>query len=428
MIPTSAREYEADIETAAKAAEPLPEALHGLVAEAVEESATDIHIDAWGHEAAVRFRVDGTIHEREPLTYDQARKLINQIKVAAGADLPTAHRPFEGHFRWSTGEVHRDLRVTVVWTAPRHEAAHLRLLTPPEQWRNVRNLGLGSRDLAAVERTLQTARGLVLISGPTGSGKTTTLYSLTGLTDLRGRIAASIEDPTEYDLPYVRQLEVKEKHGFTMEEGLRTILRLDPDVVLVGEVRDAGSARIATRAALAGRLVLATVHARDAAAAIETMHYLSVPYYVLGGALRLVIAQDLIRKVCLRCARRRPPAPHERSLFEQAGLTPPDVVADSEGCPECFCYGYRGRTGVFQVATVDDELGNWLAAGRRQQDVRERLLASGSRPLVADAMEKSAAGITTVREVLRFYGQSIDRPLAVYPEATEESAAFGGDA
>jgi len=277
MNTTDTREPEIHSRSPFNLTEPLPQALYGLVEQAVQESATDIHVDAWGREAVVRFRVDGTIHEKDPLTYDQARKLVNQIKVAAGLDLPTRYHPLEGHFRWSSGEEHRDLRVTVVATAPQHEAAHLRLLTPPEQWRDVRNLGLGGRDLEVVERTFHTARGLVLISGPTGSGKTTTLYSLTGLTDLRCQIAASIEDPTEYDLPYVRQLEVKEKQGFTMEEGLRTILRLDPDVILVGEIRDAGSARIATRAALAGRLVLATVHARDAAAAIEGMHYLSVP-------------------------------------------------------------------------------------------------------------------------------------------------------
>lgn len=416
---TATREVERNL-VSEGTAESLPQALNGLVDQAVKESATDIHIDAWGNQAALRFRVDGTIHERETLTYDQARKLVNQIKVAAGLDLPMMYEPLEGHFRWCSEQEYRDIRVTIVSTAPRHEAAHLRLLTPPEGWRDVRNLGLGGQELMLVERTLKTARGLVLISGPTGSGKTTTLYSLTGLTDLRSQIAASIEDPTEYDLPYVRQLEVKEKRGFTMEEGLQTILRLDPDIILVGEIRDAGSAKIATRAALSGRLVLATVHARDAAAAVEAMHYLSVPYYVLGGALRLVVAQDLIRKLCPECARQRPLAAAECPLFEQVGLTPPESVFDAVGCPKCFDYGYRGRTGVFQVAMIDDELGAWLSAGRRQQEIRERILATGSRPLTADALEKVARGVTSMDEVLRFYGQDIDRPLVLHWEADKE--------
>ncbi|MBN1909598.1 MAG: Flp pilus assembly complex ATPase component TadA [Pirellulales bacterium] len=395
----------------------LPQALYGLVEQAVEESATDIHIDAWGTEASLRFRVDGTVHQKDTLTYDQSRKLINQIKVAAGLELPAAYRPQEGHFRWLRDDMYRDVRVTVVSTAPRHEAAHLRLLTPPEHWRDVRNLGLSDRDFELVERTFQNAHGLVLISGPTGSGKTTTLYSLTGLTDLRQQIAVSIENPTEYDLPYVRQLEVNEKHGFTMEEGLQTILRLDPDIVLVGEVRDAGSARITARAALAGRLVLASIHARDPAIAVEAMHYLSVPYYVLGGALRLVIAQDLIRTLCPECRRPRSPNAHERLLFEQAELVPPDSVFDAVGCPECHGYGYRGRTGVFQVVAIDDAMGNWLVEGPHQQAIRERMFAVGSRSLNIDALRKAAAGTTSMNEVLRFYGQVQDRPLVIRTDA-----------
>lgn len=402
-----------------ESADALPSAIKRLVDEAVEELATDIHIDAWGHEASLRFRIDGAVHPREPISYEQSRKLINQIKVAAGLDMPTSPHPLEGHIRWSSNGKRCDLRATVVSTAPRHEAAHLRLLSLPEQWLDVRNLGLSGEDLQVVERTLQTARGLVLISGPTGSGKTTTLYSLTGLTDLRGCIAASIEDPTEYDLPYVRQLEVNEKQGFTMEEGMQTILRLDPDVILVGEIRDAASAKIAARAALAGRLVLATLHARDAAAAIEAMHYLSVPYYVLGGALRLVISQDLIRKLCPACARHRTLADHEKRFFEQTDVTPPETVAEPTGCEECFNRAYRGRTGVFQVASFNDELGNWLAAGRRQQEIRDQMVAHGARPLVADALEKAAATVTSMQEVLRFYGQDIDRPVMPHPDSKQ---------
>lgn len=407
---TEGQPLETTSEVPADRPDALPESLRGLVAQAVAETATDIHIDAWGSEAVLRFRVDGTIQVKEPLTYDQARRLINQVKVAAGLDVPTIYRPLEGHFRWSGSDGYRDLRATIVSTASRHEAAHLRLLTPPEQWHDVGNLGLGARDREVVERALGTAHGLVLISGPTGSGKTTTLYALTGLTDLRGQVAASIEDPTEYDLPYVRQLEVKEKHGFSMEEGLHTILRIDPDIILVGEVRDSGSARIAARAALAGRLVMATIHARDAAAAVEAMHYLSVPYYILGGALRLIVAQDLIRTLCPECARRRPIEDHERAVFEQAEVPPPQAVRDAVGCPSCFHYGYRGRIGVFQVAAVDDELGKWLSAGRRQQEVRERLAANGSRPLVCDALDKVSGGVTTMHEALRFCGQLGDRP------------------
>jgi type II secretory ATPase GspE/PulE/Tfp pilus assembly ATPase PilB-like protein len=374
-------------------------------------------VDAWGNQAAVRFRVDGTVFSREPMSYDDARRLINQIKVAADLNLAGQWLPQEGHFRWANGEHDLGIRATVLSTSPSHEAAHLRLLTPPEQWRDVQNLGLELDDFQRVEQAFRAAHGLVLVAGPTGSGKTTTLYSLTGLTDLRGQVATSIEDPVEFDLPYVRQLEVDEERGLTMEEGLRTLLRVDPDIVLIGEIRDTASATIAARAALAGRLVMATIHGRDPATAIAAMHYLSVPHYVLGGSLRLIVAQDLIRKVCPACFRCRALEPHERRLFEQADVAAPDEVFDAVGCPECFGHGYRGRTGVFQVVNIDDELGGWLAHGRCLEETRERLTAIGSRTIVADALGKAAAGLTTMSEILRFYGQKVDRPLAVHPEA-----------
>ena len=162
---------------------------------------------------------------------------------------------------------------------------------------------------------MQWPHGLVLIAGPTGSGKTTTLYALTDLEDLRGQIAASIEDPIEFDLPLVRQLEVDEKRGITMMQGLRTLLRMDADVLMIGEIRDADSAIVAARAVLAGRLVLATIHARDAAAAVAAMRYLGVPAYVLASSLRMVVAQNLVRKLCEHCAETRPPSAAERRWY-----------------------------------------------------------------------------------------------------------------
>jgi len=391
-----------------KPKEVVPEPLAGVIARAVNEMATDVHIDAWGEQAALRFRVDGMIHPSELISYDESRRLINQVKVSARMDLATVLAPQEGHFRWYSLDRCRDIRATVVATAPMHEAAHLRLLTPPEEWLDIKNLGLGSREIDTVESTLRKPHGLVLIAGPTGAGKTTTLYSLTGLTDLREKIAASIEDPAEFDLPYVRQLEIKEHRGFTMEEGLKTILRIDADIVLVGEIRDSASAKIAARAALAGRLVLATIHARDITMAIETMRYLSVPDHVLGAALRLVIAQDLVRKLCPNCARPRPLAPHEREMFQAANVMVPENVHDPVGCDRCFHHGYRGRTGVFQVAAIDAELGRWLAAGQPDQSLRERLVAPGG-PLVRDALKKAAAGVTSMQEVVILDDKRLDR-------------------
>ena len=394
--------------------------LADAIERAVNEAATDIHIDMWGEQAVLRFRVDGVVHDKGDVSYEEARRLINQIKVAANMDLGTVLSRQESHFRWYSQDRCRDIRATVVATAPKHEAAHLRLLTLPAEWRDVRNLGLEDRDLETVESILRHPHGLVLIAGPTGSGKTTTLYSLTALTNLRNQIAASIEDPAEFDLPYVRQLEINERRGFTMQEGLKTILRIDADIVLVGEIRDAASATIAARAALAGRLVLATIHAREAAMAIRAMRYLSVPDYVLGGALRLVIAQDLLRKLCPSCARQRPVTPHERRLFANMKLTPPDAVYDPTGCPQCFEHGYRGRTGIFQVAAIDAESAHWLAAGQPVQAMRERLALLGARSLVSQALQKAANGITSMQELPQLYDKPRDHPVAVLSPEVEQ--------
>ncbi len=389
----------------------LPQPLFGMVEQAVEDRATDIHLDPTGDTATLRYRVDGAIHLKELMSYERYKRIINQLKVAANLDIDGTFVPLEGQFRWQLEDETRDVRVTIIPTSPRRQAAHLRLLIRPEHGYTIDRLGLGERDLFNVQSAMRNRHGLILIAGATGSGKTTTLYALTTLEDLKQRVAVSIEDPVEFDLPGVRQLEVNERHGITMEEGLRTLLRVDPDVLVVGEVRDKASACISARAALTGRLVLASVHGRDSAGAIEAMHYLSVPYYILGGALRLVIAQNLVRKLCPDCAQPREIKGYEVAFFQHLALTPPPMLFDPKGCEACHGYGYRGRVGVFEIVMIDEDTGLWLTEGPRQQEMRRRFFQNGVRPLAADALQKVADGITSIQEVLRLFGQSFDSPL-----------------
>ncbi len=382
------------------AAPELPEPLRGFLERAIDERSTDLHFDEWEDGALVRFRVDGAVHVKERLTRGQADRVINQVRVAAELDIDTVRAPVEGHFRVRSGDRERNVRVTLVPTASRTHSAHLRLLTAPEDWRDIRRLGLAERDLEAIESAMRNPHGLVLAAGLTGSGKTTTLYALACLGEREQRIVVSIEDPVEFDLPRVRQLEVNESQGLTMEAGLRALLRMDPDILIIGEVRDRDSATIAAQAAMAGRLVLATVHGRDAAAAVESLHYLTVPNYVIGGALRLVIGQSLVRRVCEQCASTRPPAEYERALFKRARVPVPDAVREAAGCTDCNGYGYRGRIGVFEVVPIDDELGHWIARGQPQHAIRERFAAVSHGTIAADALRKAAAGLTSVREAM----------------------------
>jgi type II secretory ATPase GspE/PulE/Tfp pilus assembly ATPase PilB-like protein len=266
----------------------------------------------------------------------------------------------------------------------------------------LRRLGLDDDHVAKIRESISGLQGLVLIAGPSGSGKTTTAYSMIEMLECDRLVATSIEDPAEFDLPNVRQVEVDERRGLTMEEGLRSILRMDPDVVLVGEVRDRASAEITGRAALAGRLVLATIHARDALSAIQAMHYLSVPYYVLGSGLRLVVAQNLIRRVCSRCVRLEVPSDSECQLFQQQGLQVPKQVPRPVGCSHCEGEGYLGRTGVFEIAPISEEAVNAISSGAGRAEILRTLRQAGATPILADALKKVQAGITSLEEALRF--------------------------
>ena len=398
-MPTQDQTRSHDVK-AGPAAPPLPDALWSLIREAVDENATDVHLDMHRERSLLRFRVDGKVHRKQALTQAQAERLINQIKVAGEVGVDALHVPGEGRLQWVDQGRTRDIRVTVVPAKPDAEAAHLRLLTPPGDGLALDDLGLPDREVDRIGAALHSRRGLVLTTGMTGSGKTTTLYALAGADALAGGVTVAIEDPVEFDLPGVRQLEVDEQRGLTMEVGLRTLLRMDADTIMVGEVRDRASAALTGRAALSGRLALATLHARDAAAAVDAMHYLSVPFYVLGAALRLVVAQRLVRMVCPHCHDTRELGDAERKLFDRYDVEPPDAVCVAQGCTQCNGYGYRGRTGVFEVAAIDQSFGAWLSDGRHQDEIRRRLLESGMRPMQHDALAKVASGRTTLHEVM----------------------------
>jgi type II secretory ATPase GspE/PulE/Tfp pilus assembly ATPase PilB-like protein len=383
---------------------PFPQPLRGILASAVEQGATDIHVDTWGNRGTVRYRIDGVAREMEPLDLEQARRMINQLKVCAGLDIEATLRPLEGQFRWEQGQHVRDIRVTIIPEAPRNEAAHLRLLTRPEDWRHMGQLGMRPEQLATVRGVMQWPHGLVLVAGPTGSGKTTTLYALTELEDLRHLIAASIENPIEFDLPYVRQLEIDEQRGVTMQGGLKTLLRMDADLLMVGEIRDAESAIVAAQAALAGRLVLATIHARDAASALSTMRHLGVPPYALASSIRMVLAQTLVRKLCDECAEARAIKDAERKLFAGARQPVPDTIRAAKSCASCGQTGFKGRTGVFQVAVFDDSHGAWLADGPPEHEVRERLIQGGTLSLYSEVLQRAADGTIALSEAARVVG------------------------
>jgi type II secretory ATPase GspE/PulE/Tfp pilus assembly ATPase PilB-like protein len=385
---------------------PYPDLLHTLLWNAILEKATDVHLHCVPEGVRVLHRVDGIVHPRTVLPSEDGRKLLNQLTSAAGRTVVRSFAPLEGQIVWPDGDRKWEIRVTLTPVGDR-QSAHLRLLSAPSDEWDLFNLGFSPADQEKVSAVVHSLSGLVLVTGATGSGKTTTMYSLASLMDLRTTTTYSIEDPVEFRLPYAQQIEVDERHGLTMYQGLRTILRMDPDLILVGEIRDRDSAVVAARAALSGRLVLATIHAQDAAGAVDALHYLGVPYHIISASLRLVIAQNLVRRVCPRCALPRETEEVDKEWFARFGVELPESLLQASGCAECAGYGYKGRTGVFEVAAVDDESAALIGSGARHADLTDCLRKRGVRSVAHDALEKVALNVTSMEEFLRVSGTAL---------------------
>lgn len=376
-----------------------PEMVSALLRDALQARATDAHIDTEAEGIRICFRVDGVIQRDQQLSPEQGRHLLNQIKVAARMSPNRLQGPREGRLAWRRDGEPVDVRVTLTPTVS-GEAAHLRLLSQRSAVLRPDELGLSESALDTIRKALRQPEGLALIAGPTGAGKTMTLYSLVSLLRVESVIAGSIEDPVEFDLPHVRQVQVDPDRGFTMAEGLRSMLRMDPDILLVGEIRGESSALTVVRAAASGRFVLATLHARDMALAIAACHLYGVPPHLLGTTLRLVISQKLVRRVCPKCVGRRRPTAAERDLFTAENLPAPKQVPAIRGCPACRNFGYRGRTGVFEVVPTDETLRRAIAQNRPDHELRQILDRRGLGSLRQDALSKVRAGVTSVEEVM----------------------------
>jgi type II secretory ATPase GspE/PulE/Tfp pilus assembly ATPase PilB-like protein len=386
-----------------------PDPLRTCIWNAIIEKATDVHLHCVAEGLRVLHRVDGIIHPKLLLPLAEGRKLLNQLKSASGLNFVRSFAPVEGQLAWPDGDMRWEIRVTLTPVRDR-ESAHLRLLSVPRNQWDISNLGFLPVDQEKVASAVGSLNGLILVTGATGSGKTTTMYSLASLMDLSTTTTYSIEDPVEFRLPYVQQIEVDEQHGLTMHEGLRTILRMDPDLILVGEIRDGDSAMVAARAALSGRLVLATIHAQDAAGAIDALHYLGVPYHIIGSSLRLIISQNLVRKLCPDCSLPREVSDTDRELFGQFSMEAPDSLMQASGCPDCHNYGYLGRTGVFEVAKVDDEVATFIRSGAHHRELTDCLRKKGTRSMAQDGLEKAAMGVTCMEELRRVctFGRGIE--------------------
>jgi type IV pilus assembly protein PilB len=380
---------------------PVVRIVNQMLRGAVRDGASDVHIEPCEHETRVRYRIDGVLQDIAGLPKASHMAVAARLKVLADMDITERRRPLDGRVALRVDGIQVDVRVTTYPT--RHgEGLVLRLLRADESVRAIDEIGLLPSSRAAVDRILAKPHGALLVSGPTGSGKTTTVYSIIQMLNSPERKLITIEDPIEYQVHGITQIAVNSKFGLTFAAGLRTILRADPDIVVVGEIRDPETATIGVRAALTGHLVLSTLHANDAPATLTRLAELGVEPYLSSSAVLGVIAQRLVRRLCTKC---RKAHDIEIGALVELGFTTEQAYKvrpyEAVGCDACRQSGYRGRIGVYEVMEMNAELMRLRLEHAPAERLRECAIASGMRTMRQDGLEKVAAGITSISEVLR---------------------------
>ena len=370
-----------------------------LVRDAYDAGASDIHLEAGRSGLAARFRLDGVLTPAPEPPAELHHAVVSRIKLLAELDIAERRRPQDGRIRVRLEARELDLRVSTVPTLF-GESVVLRLLDRGGRPVSLSELGMPDAVLQRMGALARRPHGMVLVTGPTGSGKTTTLYAALGLRDVAAEKVVTVEDPVEYQLGGVTQVPVHRQAGVTFGAALRSILRQDPDVVMVGEMRDPETAEVAVQAAMTGHMVFSTLHTNDAVGAIPRLLDLGVPDYLVAATLDAVLAQRLVRRVCDACAAPYDP-PRDAVARLGAGLPAPARFVRGAGCARCRGTGYRGRLGVFELVEVDDALRDAVVRRAPRSELRDRAVEGGMAPLRVDAWSKVARGLTTVEEVLR---------------------------
>jgi general secretion pathway protein E len=378
---------------------PIIRLLNALLQQAVKERASDIHIEPYEKEIDVRMRVDGILRTvlRPPKIIQDA--LISRVKIMSNLDIAEKRLPQDGRIRILIGGKDIDVRVSAIPTV-HGERAVLRLLDRKQGVIGLHEVGLDEKDRATLEEMLKKSSGILLVTGPTGSGKTTTLYAALNRTHSDEKNIITVEDPVEYQLRGVGQIQVNPKIGLTFASGLRSIVRQDPDVIMVGEIRDTETAEIAIQASLTGHLVLSTLHTNDAPSAISRLVDMEVEPFLVASSLIGIIAQRLVRIICPHCRVVVQPSEQERDFFSEMNVRP-EKLSKGKGCNFCNQTGYFGRTGLFEFLKVDSAIRPLITEGVDAHAIRDVALSKGLRTLRMDGLRKVLKGITSLEEVLR---------------------------
>ncbi len=374
-------------------------AVDRIISQAIRMGASDIHVEPYEKFLRVRYRLDGVLHEVEQLSLTQARPLISRLKIMSELDIAEKRRPQDGRIRVEEDGRTIDIRVSTLPT-DFGEKVVLRILDKSQLQLDLSKLGFEPADLKVFERTIRLPFGMILVTGRTGSGKTTTLYAaLQHINDPRVNIT-TIEDPIEYNLTGINQTQVRSEIGVTFSAALRSILRQDPNIIMVGEIRDSETAEIAIRAALTGHLVFSTLHTNDAPSAVTRLIDMGVEPFLVASSVKMILAQRLLRKLCPKCKAEYHPSAAET---EQMGLETDPILKFRRpvGCPACNSVGYKGREAVYEVLAVQYGLSDMIAHNATGSDIRRKAQEDGMHTLRDAAMEKAVRGETSLEEVLR---------------------------
>ncbi|MBW2712653.1 MAG: type II secretion system ATPase GspE [Deltaproteobacteria bacterium] len=379
---------------------PVIRLVNSLLQEAIKERASDVHIEPFEKEIRVRFRVDDILYEpMKPLPRSLQSSIVSRVKIMGNLNIAEKRLPQDGRIRLKIAGKDYDVRLSTVPIA-HGERVVMRLLPRTQELLDLAKIGFNPKQLKVMHRLIARPNGIILVTGPTGSGKTTTLYSALAGINTEDKNILTVEDPVEIQLEGVGQIEVNPKVGLTFSSGLRSILRQDPNIVLIGEIRDLETAEIAIQASLTGHLVFSTLHTNDAPGAITRLVDMGVEPFLVGSSLVAVVAQRLVRVLCPACKKAHQATPEE--LAEIGVRTQQQVqIYQPEGCPECNHTGYRGRKGIFELMLVDDDIRTLITQSADSKTIKKKAMAKGMSSLRADGARKVLQGITSIAEVIR---------------------------
>jgi len=413
-------EEEEEVTDLAKVAgeSPVVRLVNYLICNAVKEGASDIHIEPGEKKMRVRYRIDGVLFEAMSPPQSMHAALVSRLKIMANLDISERRLPQDGRIRAIVRGRYVDFRLNTLPTT-RGEKAVIRILDNRSILIGLDQLGFEPDHLATFKEQIARPHGVILVTGPTGSGKTTTLYSALMTMDGNALNISTVEDPVEYFLDFANQVQINDRIGFTFASALRALLRQDPDVIMVGEIRDEETARICVQAALTGHLVLSTLHTNDAPSSITRLINIGVEPYLISASVNAVLAQRLVRRICENCKETYEPSDEVRQALERANLGHIDTFYRGAGCDKCRGTGYKGRCGIYEMLVLDDGLRDLIAARPTVTQLRRYAYSRGMVGLREDGIRKLQRGITTIEEVIRVTEDAAPVQETHETEATE---------